>query len=44
MGKNYKKSSVYNSGSQIGRYRPQGVSWTIQGVDKYSRGRMGVNE
>jgi len=25
---------VYTSGSQSGRYRPPGVNWTIQGVDK----------
>ena len=24
----------YISGSQSGRYRPPGVNWTIQGVDK----------
>jgi len=34
----------YISGSQSGRYRPPGVNWTIQGVDKQSRGRMGVTE
>jgi len=26
--------TVYTSGSQSGRYRPPGVEWTIQGVDK----------
>jgi len=26
--------SVKTSGSQSGRYRPPGVIWTIQGVDK----------
>jgi len=34
----------YSSGSQSGRYQPPGVNRTIQGVDKQSRGRMGVNE
>jgi len=35
---------VSTSGSQGGRYRLPGFNWTIQGIDKYLRGQMGVTE
>ena len=36
-----KHNSVYNKGSQNGRYQTPRVNWTIQGVDKLSRDQMG---